>query len=416
MDIDIEDDFDAEAFAEDEPPKKAKKAEPPKKPKQEKKISPNETYFRAVSAYRKENYIETVNLLTAFVDEYPFHLVALKLLGMSLIHTGRLPEAESFLQSAFSQNRNDTEALNALAYLELIKGNSETGINFLLDALYLDEENEKLKRNLERIRAAENPALYLKMGKPYTFLFIRLPDQPPLRELMEKAGDVLKKPAARYTAIGLLAAVFIFVIYLIYPALVNFLEAFRAERSGISFSQITIKDIEKLVAERENYKILLTEGEVKQKFEMAKYYLENKERNKAIIAINELLNSNAHDLVKEHAIILQSFIPDPDPIDLGYIPDCREVLKRPLIFKDVYIKWNGTVANLQHKGHEETAFDLLINFVDEGVVDGIAMVSVKGFLDIGNKDKVTVYGLIAGLVMDNRVVIIADNVAPLGKQ
>ena len=286
----------------------------------------------------------------------------------------------------------------------------------LLDALYLDEENDMLKRNLERVRAAENPALFLKMGKPYTFLFIKLPDQPPFREFMEKAAEFVRKPVMRYVIIVAAAALAGIALYFLSPSIVNWLEAYRMERGGASFTQVTIKDIETLVAERENYKILLSEAEVEQKFNMVKYYLENKERNKAVITINEILNSNAHELVKEHVLILQSFIPDPDPDSLGYIPDCREVVKRPLIYKDVYIKWNGTVANLQHKGHEETAFDLLINFVDEGIVDGIAFVTVPGWLDIRNKDKVAVYGTIAGIQMDNRVVIIGDQVVPIGKQ
>jgi len=254
------------------------------------------------------------------------------------------------------------------------------------------------------------------MGKAYTFLFINLPDQPPLREFMEKAGEFIRKPVIRYIIIGLVAGLAGILLYFLAPTIVNILEAYRMERSGVSFSQVTIKDIEKLVAERENYKILLSAAEVEQKFNMVKYYLENKERNKAVITINEILNSNAHEQVKEHVIILQSFIPDPNPDSLGYIPDCREVVKRPLIYKDVYVKWNGTVANLQHKGHDETAFDLLINFVDEGVVDGIALVTIPGWLDIRNKDKVAVYGTIAGIQMDNRVVIIGDHVAPIGKQ
>ncbi|OHD53557.1 MAG: hypothetical protein A2014_10810 [Spirochaetes bacterium GWF1_49_6] len=416
MDIDLEDDFTTESLLENEPRKPQPPAPAPKNSKPPKKLSQQEVFFRAVSNYRKQNYVETVNLLVPFVEEYEYHIMALKLLGISLIETGRLEDAAGYLQSAYNQNRNDSETLNALAYLELIKGKNEAGIPYLLDALYLDEENDMLKRNLERVRAAENPALFLKMGKPYTFLFIKLPDQPPFREFMEKAAEFVRKPVMRYVIIVAAAALAGIALYFLSPSIVNWLEAYRMERGGASFTQVTIKDIETLVAERENYKILLSEAEVEQKFNMVKYYLENKERNKAVITINEILNSNAHELVKEHVLILQSFIPDPDPDSLGYIPDCREVVKRPLIYKDVYIKWNGTVANLQHKGHEETAFDLLINFVDEGIVDGIAFVTVPGWLDIRNKDKVAVYGTIAGIQMDNRVVIIGDQVVPIGKQ
>jgi tetratricopeptide (TPR) repeat protein len=416
MDIDLEDDYTTESLLENEPEKPKLHTPPLKKPKPQKKLSPQEVFYRAVSNYRNQKYVEAVNLLIPFVEEYEYHIMALKLLGISLIETGRLEDAAGYLQSAFKQNRNDPETLNALAYLELINGRNETGITYLLDAVYLDEENDKLKRNLERVRAAENPALFLKMGKAYTFLFINLPDQPPLREFMEKAGEFIRKPVIRYIIIGLVAGLAGILLYFLAPTIVNILEAYRMERSGVSFSQVTIKDIEKLVAERENYKILLSAAEVEQKFNMVKYYLENKERNKAVITINEILNSNAHEQVKEHVIILQSFIPDPNPDSLGYIPDCREVVKRPLIYKDVYVKWNGTVANLQHKGHDETAFDLLINFVDEGVVDGIALVTIPGWLDIRNKDKVAVYGTIAGIQMDNRVVIIGDHVAPIGKQ
>lgn len=361
---------------------------------------------------RKQFYPEIINLLTGYVQNHPDHLAAVRMLAFALAETGQFRDSHHYYQHVLRANKNDTEALNAVAFLELENGGTESSVNYLLDAIYVDDKNQRLKKNLESLKKIKDAKLFFSMTKPSDFIFIDLPKESYYSQL---TGKLLELPSTTNGRIALAAAavlIAIFLIYLVYPAYVSWMENYRFSRSIGSgkVTHITIQDVERLVQEREKYNLKLSEDQIREKFSMARTFLEEKRRNQAVILINELLNSNASDAIKERVGMLREFIPDPDPRQIDFNPDVREVIKTPFIYENVSLRWEGTAANLEHKARTETVFDLLIDFVDKATVQGIAETHFEGFKDIESGQKFTVFGIISGITVDNKVVVIGKEI------
>ncbi len=378
---------------------------------------PQSVYKAALRLFRKAEYLACVNILDEYLVREQKDQSAVKLMAFALIHTGQYLEAKRYLARSLTYNRNDIETLNAMAYLDLSQGDLTAGINSLLDALYIEKENEKIKSNLEMLKGGKDPKVLFSMIQAKDFLFLELPQLPWMDEAAEKVFHFVRTPKFRLLAILALAAVILTVMIAAWPSITNWVENYRYTRgfgSG-SYQNITIQDIDSLVAERQNYKITLEDEDINKKFALIKQNIEMGKRNRAILLMNEILHSNAPEQMKEHVRFYQSFIPDANPSAIDYNPQYRDVARAPFLYQDVFIKWNGTIANLQHRGKEETSFDLLIDFVNDAVVEGIAQPHFPGFVKIRAGEKVTVFGHIAGITLDNKVILKGTQIVPIGK-
>ena len=377
-------------------------------------------YQAALQKYYKKNKTiennEIIDLLTPFVGQHPDHIFAMKLLSAVLIELGYYKEAIRYFQNILSINKNDIESLNALAYFELLDGKTETSVNHLLDAIYIDDKNQKLKDNLEKLRSIKDVKVFTSMNKPGDFIFINIPDEPLIEKLFARLTQVFhSKYKNAFIVFSVLLILGLF-FYLFYPVLLNFAQNYNFTSSigKNRITRVTIKDIDKMVQERQNVNLKLSPLEVKNKFEMIRGFMEEKRYNRAHILVNELLNSNADDMIKERVMIMESLIPEVQLESIDFVPQTQDVLKLPFLYKDVAIRWSGTIANMEHIDRKETAFDLLINFVNDGIVDGIAECHYEGFQKVMNKDKIAVFGTIAGITMDNKIVIKGKQIISIG--
>ena len=148
------------------------------------------------------------------------------------------------------------------------------------------------------------------------------------------------------------------------------------------------------------------------KFEELKTAISDQKHNKAKMLVNELLASNASLAVKERISILESFIIDPSTDNIDYVPSYAEIAVAPTIYQGIILRWQGTVANINHQGRKKTSFDLLVNFLGNGQVEGLAAVEVAGLQELNNGDKVTVMGPLLGITKDNRVIIEGQKIVP----
>lgn len=288
-----------------------------------------------------------------------------------------------------------------------MEGRTEESINHLLDAIYIDKDNPQLKKNLEKLKNIKDPKVFFKMSRPRDFLFVNLPKENLLETIQNRITDILSFPMIR-SAI-LIGAVILagFVIYYNYPGIINIIEDYRFKK-GLGqgrVTHVTIQDINKIIDERKQYNIKLSEADIKKKFQLVSDYIEQKKRNQAMMLINELLNSNASDYIKERVLVLKEVMPDIDLNRIDYLPSVQEVNRIPFLYQDVYIRWYGTVANLEHKERKETVFDLLIDFVENAVVAGIAESHFDGFQNVASGEKVAVIGLVTGITLDNKIIV-----------
>jgi len=355
--------------------------------------------------------------LKRFIEDFPDETPLEKWLGFVYIMMGQDREARRIFSRLVRIYPHDIEVLNALAYLLLKEGDTEKAVTHILDALYLQEDHPLLKRNLDLLRSHDNLPSWLATHTWREFVFFT-PPEVPWWESVPRA--VLSHPMVRAGGIVGVLLLLGVAVFFFYPSLINIAQRYqqiRHRQIGTVVENYTIQDIEKLVEERQKYTIKLTEEEIGRKFEMIKDLLYQGKRNQALMLINELLNSNASEQVKEHVRIFESFVPAPDPQKIDYNPSCRDVLRTPFLYEGVYINWVGTVANLFFNQRKETSFDLLINFVDEATVEGIATVKMEGFQDnLRNGQKVRVFGRIAGVQIENKVVLLDPLIQSLEKR
>lgn len=357
---------------------------------------------------KSQQFLELLSELENREENDEYSLLVQKMLGISLIEIQDYREAKNILLRILERYPDDPETLNAMAYIYIIEKHLNEAVRCVLDALYFDKENEIYKKNLETLRNTDDPDVLIPTISPKDFIYIKLPDLPFYLIIKEKLLWFISSKFGKSILISAGIIILSIIIYYSYPYYITWVENYRFKRSlghGRTV-HLEIKDIEKLVAERSKYNLKLSEEEIKKKFSMIKYYLEDKKVNKAIITINELLNSNASEQIKERVTIWEGFVYKIEkPSQIDYVPPIQDVLRTPFLYKNVYINWGGTVVNLEHKGREETVFDLLINFIDEATVEGIAEVHLEGFVKVSNNDKVYVFGQIAGINLDNHIIV-----------
>lgn len=376
---------------------------------------------QAIALYKKaqtpKDFKAVASLLLPYTDECPEDLTALKLLGFCYTVLEDYESAERLFLSVTRENDSDTEALNALAYCAIAKNNLEEATHHLLDALYLEPNQPLLKENLERIRKISDHKVFLLKNPAVGFITITIPREKGISGIQNSFGSLMQRRWAKWGILGISAAILGLILYITYPALSTWADNYRFKR-GLGRGRVThvsIQDIDRIVAERAVYQIKLSEDDIKRKFSMVQTYIEEKQPNRAMILVNELLNSNADDRIKERVIFLRDFIQEPSPDEIDYNPPVQEVIKTPFLYQNVVVRWSGMLANLEHKERKETVFELLINFVQEAVVEGIAEVHFHGFQKVVSGQKIAIVGKISGISLDNKVIVIGKEIQQLGR-
>ncbi len=375
-----------------------------------------ELYYEIIEKFKKRKTSveakEIIDKATLFLENER-EITVEKILSICLIELQDYKEAKNILLKIHEDYNDDPEVINAMAYLYIKDGLIDEAIKFLLDALYIDKENTIIKNNLEKLRNAKDHKVLFSMTNPRDFLYLNLPPLPFTRNFKLLVNNLLSSVYGRIIIGVIMLTLIAIFAYLIYPYYINWAEDYRFKK-GLGKGRVThleIKDIERLVEERKKYNMKFSEEEIKKKFSMIQVYLEEKKVNKATITINELLNSNASEMVKERVLIWKDFIfKIENSSQIDYMPTVQEVLRAPFLYENVYISWGGTVVNLEHKERRETIFDLLINFVDNATVEGIAEVHIQGFQKLSNNDKVYVFGQIYGINLDNHILVKAISI------
>ena len=376
---------------------------------------------KAIQLFRKakipRDYKDIAGLLLPYTEENTDDRTALKLLGFCYLVLESFEEAERLFLTVSREDDSDPEALNALAYCAISKNDLEGATRLLLDALYLDPDASLLKLNLEKIRKITDSRIFLLRNQAPTFVTITIPKESGLALFSSTIHQISGHRVFRWVGAGMILGVVAIILFITYPAILTWMENYRFKR-GLGRGRVThvsIQDIERLVAERTRYQIKLSEEEIKQKFGLIQTYLEQKSPNRAMILVNELLNSNASERVKERVLFLKDFIPEPGSDSIDYSPPVQEVIRTPFLYENVIVRWSGMIANLDHRDRKETAFDLLINFVEQAVVEGIAEVHFDGFQRVVAGEKVAIVGRVTGIGLDNKVIVIGKEIQRLGR-
>ncbi|MCU0822027.1 MAG: hypothetical protein MUC95_06075, partial [Spirochaetes bacterium] len=90
------------------------------------------------------------------------------------------------------------------------------------------------------------------------------------------------------------------------------------------------------------------DNELLNDFNEAKRLIKNEKYNDALVMINKISNSNANFRVMERADFLRRFIRGIEDREYGDVA-INTVVQRPYLYRGIFVKWKGRIANLKRK-------------------------------------------------------------------
>lgn len=264
-------------------------------------------------------------------------------LGLAFLYAGDTGSAAQSFEAARKIKINDANLLLSQAAIHLRRGNTDRAVQYYLDILDLDPNNKDAKRALEFVRTHgdyEEICRWVDDGRIELYY-------PPL-------GSNPKKIRALALALGLGALVGALAA-LVWPR--DFL---KSERADLSSLVLTASDGS-------------NGRDVKNAYNQALRFFDERRDNAAQREVNRVLNSSASSGLKQKARMLMGYFEAPSFDSLRDNYSCKDVAAEPSLYLDCYVDWSGRVANLV-QGENSLFFDLLVGYEDLKSIEEIVRV------------------------------------------
>ncbi|WP_421622943.1 hypothetical protein R5397_03725 [Borrelia sp. MN22-0132] len=355
-------------------------------------MEPNKLINKSINYYNSHKYSDVVKLLEKEIFLYKNYYFYHYILGMSYLRMGNLGTAQTYLKKAYTLNPTEPDVKQSIAILLAAQGKEDKAIQIWLKMIEENQEIQRSEFSLETIR--KNPiqgALFLNKNKIYAKLF---------PEIKVETGQNLSKLTRTLLTIASLVFLLIAIFLLIHSKETIKLTLSNSkvkEKKAINniaayIDDIKINDKEKIENHEGQFVFILTETEIKNSFQKIKTHLKQGKDNFARIEINKILNSNASESIKLKAKNLASFISRPNFITFNDYLVLKEIKKNPLIYSNVYVKWEGIANNIEKKDNI-TYFDFYVGY-NKNALEGIITTKTTFDIDINFKDYVEILGQI----------------------
>jgi hypothetical protein len=335
--------------------------------------------------YRKKQYREAVSYLEKALAENRNDPEVYLFLGNASLLTGDLDGARRYFRGGLLIRDDDPELKRGLSYVYLTDERIEDAISLWGQILDKNPREKGIKQILARLRESEDMGSFSQSINLKQFLTARIP-------LYYKM-----KPYVLSLSISLGILVLILIFYLT-PLYEMTLHQFYPEI--VELDSVELPQEEPFIETGSSEALYsFSEDEIRSSFQQIKKYIYRDKINAAVISLNRIMHSNASVGVKERFRILYTFLDPPDPMSIDYNPHYYEIMKEPVVFEGVYIRWTGKIANLEKEG-EDVDFELLVNYEHEDTIEGVAHVSITGTYYLSNRQNVEVFGTIGGYDRD----------------
>lgn len=277
-----------------------------------------------------------------------------ELLGLSCLYTGDYAGAHSYLRRAEQMDPDRLRVLNALAAVALRRRQSDEALRLWLSVLDKEPKNRLARRGLALLRETEDPAELVELfeeGKAKRFMPKEPWTIPPLFWIVLLLG-----------AVGVLA-------FFATPPLIDWIDQQRTEQRAGS-ELITAPDQGERLDTEGDFRIILTEEELLSTLRRAREYFNEYRDNMAQREINRILASNASQPIRERARLLENYLQEPDFTSFRDNFTYNEVAREPWLYQKTYVRWKGTVSNLEFTD-EQINFDFLVGYQDRQILEGV---------------------------------------------
>jgi hypothetical protein len=144
-----------------------------------------------------------------------------------------------------------------------------------------------------------------------------------------------------------------------------------------------------------SYMYILTRDQATSLYDRALSYFTSYRDEKAKIEINRILESNAAEGIKNKGRLILNYmeVPGFDNFKRGDNVSYSDVMKEPVLYRDVNIIWKGMASNVVVTD-EGTGFDLLVGYDTRTTLEGIVNVTFNTPVSISIERPLEVLGKI----------------------
>lgn len=322
------------------------------------------TIDEARSLIRKKKYSNAIVLLEGVRELYRNSFDYYLVLGIACLYSRDYGNSYRNFDEARHIKVQNVDLLLGQAALYLVRGDTSTAIGYYLDILDLEPENKKAKAALEFVRSKgdyETIVKWTDTGKIEEFY----------PEVAEKKGVwplVFSIFAGGFAALAILFCM-------------NLSKARQnAQRADLSELDLTASDKSGLQEKDLSggvYKYILSDSQITQAYEKAKFYFQNYRDNSSRVEINRILNSNASQTIKSKSELLILYFEEPSFDSFSSRPEenftYSTVAAEPALYADCWVVWSGRISNAKTENGVFSC-DLLVGYENLERVDGIVPV------------------------------------------
>jgi len=374
----------------------------------------NPVFVRACRLARRKKYNEAIKFLDAEESRYYGNFTYNYLLGLCYLHTAGYPLALKYFKQARDQKMRDPQVLLGMAVLYLNRGDTARAVDLYLEVQDMDERNRIVRRALRVIQkhaGPENIFAWIETGRLRT-LFPPFPKTGPslLRVILTSLCLLILSAGAGGFFLLKTGRISLPSLSLI-PRI--------SGRTGLQESSLDQSELDAPMQTEGGFRYILTKDEAIKLFKEAQKFYTSWHDEKARVALNRILESNASEGVKNKAHILISYMDVPGFDTLKDHFSYAEVKEEPWLYRDCHVIWRGKAANLEQK-QQSTSFDLLVGYDTGKVMEGLVHTEVPFAVAVNPERPLEVLGRIIPVVsekgMDIRLEGLALNQAGLLEQ
>lgn len=283
-------------------------------------------------------------------------------LGTACLYAGDSGSANYNFECARKIKVNDANLLLGQAAIFLRRGDTERAVQYYLDILDFEPQNQIAKNALEFIRVNgdyDTICRWVDSGKIEQFY-------PPLNFNPRIIGFIIAA-----ACLGIVFGVLIVNVF----SKKNVYQGNRADLTELALTADEEHNPKEKDISQNLVHYILTDREIKDSYKRAAECFHAYNDNGAQIELNRILNSNASNSIRQKARLMMDHLQEPSFDSLTQNLDIALVKGDPLLYLDCFVDWSGRIAEeKKFEGGEE--FLLFVGYEDLKNVQGIVTVKL----------------------------------------
>jgi len=339
---------------------------------------------KAATLAKRRKYEEALKILKDEEDRYNGFFKYYYLCAVICLHSGSFVQAHEYFHLARQIKMKDPSTLLGLALCCLREMKTARALDYYLDVQEADPKNIIAKRALAAIRKNSDSEALSEWMTPAR-----------LEKLYPPIPGPALSPRTIVTAVLALvvAVILVFGILVAARVLPNPFKK-RSERPTSEFV-LSRQERSEAVEVGGSYSYILTRDQATSLYDKALSLFTEYRDEEAKINLNRILESNASDGIKSKSRLLMSYmeVPGFDTFKRNANPSFSDVVKEPVLYRDVHVIWRGMATNIEVTDGQ-TRFDFLVGYDTRRVLEGIVRVTFNVPVSINSERPLEVLGKI----------------------